>query len=80
MAEVEFTSRFGGQVGGHQTLKREYLDRSRSRETLVRRGEEYGRSGRGGHELHERDPRVRGRDDKTPAGAGPENEMHGGKH
>jgi hypothetical protein len=80
MTEVESTSRFGSQVGGHQTtLRREYLDRSRSRETLVRRGEEYGRSGRGGQEL-ERDPRVRGREDKTPAGAGPEKEMHGGKH
>jgi hypothetical protein len=76
MTEVDdYTSRIGSQVGGHQTtLKRDYLDRSRSRETLVRRGEEYGRSGRGGQE---RDPRIRGREDTSP---GPEKEMHGGKH
>ena len=59
--------------GGHK----DYLDRSRSRDHIIGRGEEYGR--RGGRDDRrdrdrERDPKIRGKDD-TPAGAGPEQEM-----
>ena len=53
--------------GGH----RDYLDRSRSRDLVIGRGEEYGRRGR---DVRESDPKIRGKDD-TPAGAGPEKEM-----
>ena len=81
MTEVGSSRNGGDQVGGHQSLKRrDYLDRSRSREAaLVRRGEEYGRSVRVDHRGERDQPKVRGKED-TPAGAGPEKEMHGGKH
>ena len=59
--------------GGHKS----YLDRSRSRDVVIGRGEEYGRRGRDDRRDHresDRDPKIRGKDD-TPAGAGPEKEM-----
>jgi hypothetical protein len=55
--------------GGH----RGYFDKSRSRDIVIGRGEEYGRRGRDERET-DRDPKIRGKDD-TPAGAGPEKEM-----
>ena len=64
--------------GGHK----DYLDRSRSRDLVVGRGEEYGRRGRDERrdrdQDRDKDPKIRGKED-TPAGAGPEKEMHGGR-
>ena len=57
--------------GGH----RDYLDRSRSRDNVIGRGEEYGRRGRDDRRDRDNDPKIRGKED-TPAGAGPEKEMH----
>jgi hypothetical protein len=61
--------------GGH----RGYFDRSRSRDFIIGRGEEYGRIARDEKREQrgtDRDPKIRGKDD-TPAGAGPEKEMYG---
>ena len=66
--------------GGHKNC--DYLDRSRSRDVIVRRGEDYGR--RGDRDARrdrsqEKDAKIRGKDDSAATNAGPETEgMHRG--
>ncbi len=74
MTEFEIPRGRNEMPGGHK----DYLGRSRSRDIVIGRGEEYGRckEDKADRRGADRDPKIRGKDD-TPAGAGPEKEMHG---
>ena len=57
--------------GGH----RGYFDKSRSRDIILGRGEEYGRLGRDNKTSYpQRDPKIRGKDDTN---ADPDQEQYG---
>lgn len=80
MVEVLARGRLFSMPGGHK----DFLDRSRSRDVIIGRGEEYGRRvdrdlRRGDRSPQDKDVKIRGKDDSTATNAGPEKEgMHRG--